>query len=148
LAGYEGDHNNNWMGEVVDTTYTGTWGIGVQIADLSFLEDLSHTVRVAYWNGTNDPAMARALSDPANRRSYFNTAWNQMSGSGIGGLYLTRNDYLVEFNLDSKYQIYENLDVILELGYIINGVDKNTWKWTDNQKEDAWKCALLFRYSF
>jgi hypothetical protein len=150
LAGYEGDFNRLWTGETVDTTYTGTWGIGAQISELSFLEDLSHTVRIAYWRGTNDPAMARALSDPeylySYLRSYNNTGWNQMPN--VGGLYLTKNDYLVEFNLDSKYQIYENLEAILELAYIVNGVDKNTWKWTKNQKEDAWKCALLFRYSF
>ncbi len=146
LAGYDGDFNRTMIGETVDTGYSGTWAIGAQLKDLSFLEDLTHTLRVTYWRGTNDPAMARALSDPTERRSYFNTAWNQMPN--VGGLYLTKNDYLVEFNLDSTYKIYENLDAIVELGYIINGVDKSTWKWTQNQKEDAWKCAVNFRYSF
>ncbi|MBR2611174.1 outer membrane homotrimeric porin, partial [Desulfovibrio sp.] len=38
-------------------TYAGTWGIGLQIADVSFVEDLKHTFRVAYWGGTNSPSM-------------------------------------------------------------------------------------------
>ena len=142
LAGYYGDLGSLAIGERIDTGYSGTWAVGAQIKDLSFLEDLSHTIRVIYWRGTNDPAMAKSLRDPD---AYVNTAWNQQLG---GSLYLTRNDYLVEFNLDSTYKIYENLEACVELGYIVNGVDKNTWKWSGNQKEDAWKVAINLRYSF
>ena len=145
-GGQYGEPENIQIAERVDTAYSGTWAIGAQVKDLSFLEDLSHTLRVVYWRGTNDPAMARALRDPlANGYSYDNTAWNEQPG---GTLYLTRNDYLVEFNLDSTYKIYENLEACLELGYIVNGVDKKTWKWSGNQKEDAWKVAINLRYSF
>jgi hypothetical protein len=147
-AGYYGDFGNLAIGERVETGYSGTWAVGAQIKDLSFLDDLSHTLRAIYWRGTNDPAMARALRDPLsddNGYSRFNTAWNNQPG---GVMYLTTNDYLVEFNLDSSYQIYENLEACVELGYIVNGADKKTWKWSGNQKEDAWKAALNIRYSF
>jgi hypothetical protein len=36
----------------------------------------------------------------------------------------------------------------VELGYIVNGTDKKTWKWSGNQKEDAWKAAINFRMNF
>ena len=96
-------------------TYAGTWGIGLQIADVSFVEDLKHTFRVAYWGGTNDG--------------------------------------LLEFNLVNSWQIYENLEANLELGYIINMMDRDTWdksyvsdrNWS---KQDAWKAQLIFAYSF
>jgi len=142
-----GEFGNLQTGKRIDTGYSGTWAAGAQIRDLSFLEDLSHTVRVVYWRGTNDPAMAKSLRNPENPQGSDpqNTAWNRQPG---GTLYLTTNDYLVEFNLDSTYKIYENLETCLELGYIYNGVDKKTWKWAGNQKEDAWKATLNFRYSF
>ena len=88
--------------------------------------------------------MARTLRVNEDTSNY-NTVWNSQPG---GILYLTTNDYLVEFNLDSTYKFYENLEACVELGYIVNGVDKNTWKWSGNQKEDAWKVALNLRYSF
>jgi len=147
LAGYYGDVGNNQVGERIDTGYSGTWAFGAQIRDMSFLEDLSHTLRVIYWRGTNDPSMAKSVRNPFNPNgsSYDNVGWNEQPWSTV---YLTKNDYLVEFNLDSVYKIYENLEACLELGYIINGVDKNTWKWSGNQKEDAWKISINFRYSF
>jgi len=146
LGGYYGDFGNLMIGERIDTGYSGTWAVGAQIKDLSFLNDLSHTLRVIYWRGTNDPAMAKSLRDPlTNGYSYDNTAWNEQAG---GVVYLTRNDYLVELNLDSTYKIYENLETCVELGYIVNGADKKTWKWSGNLKEDAWKIAVILRYSF
>ncbi|MDR2696748.1 MAG: outer membrane homotrimeric porin [Deltaproteobacteria bacterium] len=146
LGGQYGEPGSLQIAERADTGYSGTWAIGAQVSYLSFLDDLSHTVRIVYWRGANDPAMAAALRDPlSNGRSYANTAWNQQPG---GALYLTTNDYLVEFNLDSTYKIYENFEACVELGYIINGVDKSTWKWSGNQKADAWKLALNLRYTF
>ena len=122
-------------------TYAGTWGIGLQIADVSFVEDLKHTFRVAYWGGTNSPAMAK----------YVSTSYGWDNGLPEGP-YLTTNDGLLEFNLVNSYQIYENLEANLELGYIVNMVDDDTWKRsyrTDSyKKQDAWKAQLIFAYSF
>ncbi len=119
-------------------SYTGTWGIGLHIKDMSFVEDLSHTFRVAYWRGTNNPDMAKYVGD----------AFNNVGGNGT--IYLTTNDYLLEFNLDTTYQMYENLDVIVQLGYIVNGVDGETWDKFDGQgvKRDGYKAGVFFNYSF
>lgn len=131
-------------------TYAGTWGIGLQVRDMSFLEDLSHTFRVAYWGGTNSTDMVKYVNH---------------GGAGLGleefydGPYLTTNDGLLEFNLDNTYKIYENLSVNLDLGYIVNMMDRGTWarSWTKQgydgggdafSTHDAWRAQLTFNYSF
>ncbi len=121
-------------------SYSGTWGIGLQVRDMSFMEDLSHTLRITYWGGTNDADMMKHMDDPRG--------WRQ-----DGGLYLTHNDHLVEINLDSTYQIYENLQAVVELGYIFNGVDTEAWNNSTTSGgtvngQDAWKATLLMMYSF
>ena len=125
-------------------TYAGTWGVGLQIADVSFVEDLKHTFRVAYWGGTNSPSMVKYMGS--------GVAWNDTTAAQDGP-YLTTNDGLLEFNLVNSWQIYENLEANLELGYIVNMMDKDTWdksyvsdrNWS---KQDAWKAQLIFAYSF
>ncbi|MBQ9536748.1 MAG: outer membrane homotrimeric porin [Desulfovibrionaceae bacterium] len=129
----------------MNMTYAGTWGVGLHVRDMTFLEDLSHTFRVAYWGGTNSPDMVK----------YVNQSGAGMSNITFDGPYLTKNDGLVEFNLDNTYKIYENLSVNLDLGYIINCYDRGTWsrRWTKGNgngmsKHDAWKAQLTFAYTF
>lgn len=120
-------------------TYAGTWGLGVQLSDLTFMEGLSHTLRAVYWGGTNSPAMIRQTMSPQ--------AWSQGDG-----LYLTTLDHLVEFNVDTKISIYENLEAVVELGYIVNGLDRGAWRKHSEEKSyqnaDAWKAALIVKYTF
>ncbi|OUO54041.1 hypothetical protein B5F76_04295 [Desulfovibrio sp. An276] len=146
-----GDDNFGWASNscLYDSTlnYAGTWGIGLQLKEMSFLEDLTHTFRVAYWGGTNSPEMAKYANDP--------TAWNNQGDFAISdGLYLTRNDGLLEFNLINSYQMYENFEINLELGYMVNFFDQDTWKkaghdtYAAYEKQDAWKAQLIFAYTF
>ncbi|MFI3272719.1 MAG: outer membrane homotrimeric porin [Pseudomonadota bacterium] len=114
--------------------YSGTWGLGVQLNDISFIDDLKHSLRVAYWRGTNDPENAALYG-----------AGSTSSLHGGGYFYLTTDDYMVEFNADSTYQIYENLSASLQLGYAINGVDENTW---GVETKDGYKAAIVVRYTF
>ena len=113
----------------------GTWGIGIQLADFSFIEDLSHTLRFAYYTGTNDKDIIKAGIEPA----------------GFGSLYLTDGDHAWEINFDHTYQIYENLTMALELGYIHLDLDK-VWNgsdtWGTDKTSDAWKAQIHFNYSF
>ena len=126
-------------------TIDGTWGIGLQLADLSFVDDLTHTFRVAYWGGTNSPSMVKYMN---SGRAF------DMDGDAASteGPYLTTNDGLLEFNLTNVWQVYENLTAGLELGYIINMVDKDTWNRSfmssNFSKQEAWKASLVFAYSF
>ncbi len=135
------DGSNGWSldgGYDIMLAYDGTWGVGLQMVDMSFIEDLSHSLRVAYWAGTNSPSMMKYMGQGGWRTD--------------DGIYLTTNDSLVEVNLDTTWQIYDNLQAVVELGYIFNNVDAETWS-HDNVgstmgKEDAWKASLLFLYSF
>ena len=145
FTSFMGDGNLGWWLNDYNTSYAGTWGIGLQIRDMSFMEDLKHTFRVAYWGGTNSPSMVK----------YMNSAYAWDNGT-VDGPYLTTNDGLLEFNLVNTYQIYENLQLNLELGYVVNMIDQDTWKHTcesatwANQfsKQDMWKAQLVFAYSF
>ncbi len=145
FTSFMGDGERGWSvvsgtnaGYDLMLSYSGTWGVGAQIKDLTFVENLKHTLRVAYWGGTNSPAMSKYL--PA-------TAFT--AGEGV---YLTTRDGLVEINADSSYSIYENLEAVLELGYIVNAVTKGTWersfKNASCEKGDAYKAALIVKYSF
>ncbi len=125
----------------LNLTYAGTWGIGLRLKKMSFIEDLSHTFRVAYWGGTNSPEMVDEFGLTANN------AYNMGLGSSHGAMYLTTADHLIEFNFDTTYQIYENLQAIVQLGYIVNGIDEDTWKGMQ-EKRDAYKAQLIFSYSF
>ena len=128
----------------------GSWGIGLQVKDLSFVEDLKHTLRVAYYGGTNDHKVLRyARYDLRNQYTDFNvrTPWN-MSGRD---LYLTDKDSILEFNVNSYYQIYENLKMGLELAYAVNMMDSDTWKnatGASYSRQDMWSADLTFTYSF
>lgn len=152
FTSFVGDGNLNWgagPGDICDwnMSYAGTWGLGLQLKDMSFMEDLRHTFRVAYWGGTNAPSMVKYMQSA--------TSWNE--GYGGDGPYLTTNDGLLEFNLVNQWQIYENLEANLELGYVVNMMDKDTWEKSGYnggagngsfEKQDAWKAQLVFAYTF
>jgi hypothetical protein len=126
-------------------SYAGTWGIGARVKDFTFMEDLKHTLSVAYWGGTNSPAMVKYMAQSSD--------WYLGTDSTFGP-YLTTNDGLLEINLINNFQIYENLEMVLELGYIANFVDNSTWRHTNTgnntsfEKQDAWKAQLVFAYTF
>ena len=140
--GYYGIGNGN-NSVLVTGTGTGTWGVGIQLADVSFIEDLSHTLRFAYYRGTNDSDLVRKGGD------FF--------GYNGDSLYLTNDDSVFEVNFDHKYKIYENLTAVLELGYLHLSSDKSTWRRYNNsygrhkdmeETDDAWKAEINFRYEF
>ena len=82
----------------------------------------------------------------ANRGDWNSfTAWEN-------GPFLTTNDGLIDISLENKYTIYENLAVNLDLGYVVNCMNRGTWnrRWMGDtiQRKDAWKAQLMFDYTF
>ena len=147
FTSFLGDGNLGWGRQDYAVSYAGTWGIGAQLRDMSFVEDLSHTFRVAYWGGTNSTSMVK----------YMNNADSWRGGWGNEGPYLTTHDGLVEFNLVNSYKIYENLEMNLELDYVINCMNNGTWTRRGYNggagngtfsKQDMWKAQVVFAYSF
>lgn len=144
FTSFLGDGNMGWIAQDYALDYSGTWGVGIQLRDMTFIEDLSHTFRAAYWGGTNSTGMVK----------YMQTAysWNDGWASGTSP-YLTTNDGLLEFNLVNSYQMYENFQINLELDYVANFMDNDTWKKAGMRdssfdKQDAWKVQATFAYSF
>lgn len=144
FTSFMGDGNLAWAWEDYQTSYAGTWGIGLQLRDMSFIEDLSHTFRAAWWGGTNSTGMVKYME-----KAY---SWNYGSRN-FDGPYMTTRDGMLEFNLVNDYKMYEHFNINLELGYIANFMDNDTWKKAGARdssfaKQDIWKIQLGFLYNF
>jgi hypothetical protein len=144
-AGY-GSSIGQW-GECGDIMGTGlgTWGVGIQLANATFIKDLSHTLRFAYYRGTNDSDIPGLLGNDARVRGIKFRDDN---------LYLTTKDSVFEVNFDHQYKIYENLTAALELGWLHLKSDEDTWgpgsRTGGEGKEgtNAWKAQVYLTYSF
>ncbi len=124
------------------TSLAGTWGVMLQLKDISFVEDLKHTFRVAYYRGTNDKNMT------TNNGGRMDNPWEATSNDPAY-LYMTDKDSAWEFNLDTSYEIYKNLAVGLELGYIRLDISESAWgRDVENQSEDMYKIGVGLRYTF
>ena len=135
-------------------TYAGTWGVGLQIADVSFVEDLKHTFHISLLGGTNDPGILKKYHE---RTGEWMAPNNPEGTTKVGreNLYLTTRDYALEFGLLNEYKIYDNLQVNLEASYIALWLDKSDDVWGQSLTggdhrdiRDAWNVSVLFIYSF
>ena len=124
---------------LISSSGVGTWGIGAQLDGMSFVDKLSHTLRIAYIEGTNDKREGDSSLNPVDRRDHRATMGN--------GLYLTEKDYAIEFDFLTSYEVHENLTIFLEANYIYLDLDKKVWG-NAHKSTDAWKAQLLFEYSF
>ena len=106
----------------------GTWGVIAEYAGFSFLENLSHTARVLYIEGTNE-------NQP--------NAYNPGFGDSIE---LTEDDSAIEIDFDTTYQIYKNLSATLQLGYVF--FDQSNLAAGEEEADDIFRSALTFVYKF
>ena len=130
---------------------TGTWGVGLQLRDVNVIEDLYQTFRVNLIGGTNDPGMAKWLSSQglaANSGALSGTV-------GMDGLYLTHQDYALEWGLTSTTKVTENFTVALDVAYVALWLDHDSSVWgnsrmngRNDEVRDAWNFSLSYMYSF
>ena len=117
----------------------GLWGVVLHLKDISLMEDLKHTLRAGYYHGTNNSAMPKA----ANMTSY---------PSRIDGpfAYLTTSDNAWELNADTRYKIYENLELAVEAAYVRLNLDEGTWgkKIVNEVDKDSYRVSIGLKYSF
>ena len=141
---------------VLGSTMVGTWGIGARLKDVSFLEDLKHTLRVNFMGGTNAPKMAKYVSDYAayDKRGVSSVV---ETGFGYDPVYLTTEDYALEVGLTNTYKMYDNFTVMLDAAYLALWLDDSRSTWGKNPMKgynggdgvyDAWNVNLSFVYSF
>lgn len=139
---------------VLGSTMVGTWGVGVRLKDVSFLEDLKHTLRVNFMGGTNAPKMAKYVS----HNSFKDPATVAQYGTSYDPIYLTTEDYALEIGLTNTYKMYDNFTVMLDAAYIAMWLDDSRSTWGKNPMAgfagdrngvyDAWNVNLSFVYSF
>ena len=121
----------------------GFWTAGVSLKDIKLIDKLTHTAHLLYVKGTN------AVETVQNANSL-------VTGRVYGG-YLTSKDSLWEADFNTKYMIYDELAVNLDLGYINSSFDKDVWgtssktyanDYLNYGSNDAYSIKLGVAYSF
>ena len=110
----------------------GMWGIGVQMADVSFIDDLKHTARFMYMRGTNSGDSLEGVGR-GNKSSYKN------------GYFLT-SDAAYEINLLNEYKVNKNLTVALDFAYA--WLDLGEQRTNKDDTEGSFAAMLGIQYSF
>ena len=140
---------------VLGSTMVGTWGIGARLKDVSFLEDLKHTLRVNFMGGTNAPKMAKYVGQDLGKRGVYDVNGR---ANAYDPMYLTTEDYALEIGLTNTYKMYDNFTVMLDAAYVALWLDDSRSTWGKNPMAnfakggdgvyDAWNVNLSFVYSF
>ena len=126
---------------LVGATPAGTWAIGLGLEDIKFIDRLTSQLRVMYFRGTND---FDSLGDASALGFYGESAL------GLPGSMLGKDDSGIEVNLDNVINVYENLDMFVELAYIRLDIDNasNLDALGIDTDKNAWKGYVGFTYSF
>ncbi|SBW02825.1 putative Porin [uncultured delta proteobacterium] len=106
LYGLAGASWRRWDG-YLSNTGQGMWGMGIKIADVSFVDNLKHTLTGMWYGGTNKG------DSVDNKRSVRAGANNT-----FGERQLTTSDHAWEVNLVNEYKVNENLSFRFDVGYI------------------------------
>lgn len=101
----------------------GMWAVGAALRNITFMDQLSHDLVAFYGKGTNDEANV--------------------------GL-MTKKDTYWEANFNSRYKLYENLSLILELAYANVSLDQlNVGQAREDlAKDNLYRGVLGIVYSF
>ncbi len=121
----------------------GAWGLGASLNNMSFVEKLTHRLSFIYMRGTNAPSAIR------NINNLLGTSYNT-NGYFLMGRDLTWNESLVSINLDSSYQIYENLTAMNETGWAHGDFQKSVGDTPCKTGAtcDVWKVTFGLTYKF
>jgi len=117
---------------------TGSMGFVFALDKISFMKDLTHRIDFTYARGTNSP---RALR---NANALVPVGYYVQMGRD-----LTVNEDVYGIGFDTKYNIYENLALIVETGWSHGDFQKNVWthRFT-SAAADAWKVSFGLKYAF
>ncbi len=136
----------------IGSSMAGTWGVGLRIKDVSFVENLKHALRINLIGGTNDPGILKKLY----RQGKYEVV-NTSGTTGIDNLYMTQGDTALEIGLLNEYKMYENFTIALDANYIAmwmsddkyNGVKKQLSGISGGHDvRDAWNVSVSFAYEF
>lgn len=123
----------------------GLWTLGVSLLDISFIDSVTHTLTIAYGQGTNDSDLIKNAR--AGNEAWYVAYFAPATMGGYAG-YLTDDDSFWEIDFNTRYQMYENLVAFLEFGYLNLNLDDDVWGNVGDQAEAASKLAFILQYSF
>jgi hypothetical protein len=123
--------DDSWVEQALGVTGDGTglWTIGLKLADISFIENLTHTFVVAYAKGTSD-------------KDAFYPGEDELGNLEFKAVGFTEKDHAWEVYFANQYMIYENLAAIAEFGYCAPYL-KNV-----DGEDPAYFGAVGFQYNF
>jgi hypothetical protein len=132
-AGYNGTFYA--VNNVYDRHYTsllspyglGMWGIGLKLADVSFVDKLKHTAMFAYMGGTNQ-------GDSIDRRAVAGTI------DQFGGSYLMTSDRAYEISIRNQYKVTDNLELSADFAYVWLDLGDH---WSDKEDTTGSFAAML-----
>ncbi len=136
----------------IGSTMTGTWGVGLRVRDMSFLENLKHTFRVNLIGGTNDQGVLKEIYKYGGVQNI-----NQYGQLGVNSLYMTQGDTALEIGLSNTYKMYENFSIVLEGNYLALWLADDKYAGYKAQLSggksqhnvcDAWNVNVTFAYEF
>ena len=140
---------------VLGNSMVGTWGIGARLKDMSFVENLKHTLRLNVMGGTNSTTMTRYLSNHNSAYKTISTSGPNANLAGMDPLYMTTNDTAMEVGLTNTYKVYDNFTIMLDAAYIATWLDQSRGVWGNSrmngrsdQERDPWNVNLSFVYAF
>lgn len=124
---------------LITSTGVGTWGLGLQLDGVTFVDKLSHTLRAVYIRGTNDHDIIMNSGATRDDNPF------KLMGEAV---YLTDKDWALEFDFVSSYEVHENLTVYLDTSYVKLDLNSSVWGSADARTTNAWKAQILFKYAF
>ena len=109
LSKYASNGNVISRKNIITSVWTGTWGFGARLKNVSFFDDIKHTLRINHFRGTNAPVMAKYfLGKKVAGGDYTTTTVGTDFNAGVEGVYLTTQDSATEFSLVNEWKIYKN----------------------------------------
>ena len=149
--GFDGqsDYGVSQRYDAIGQTNIGTWGIMAQLKDISFLQDLKHTLKFGFYQGTNNKNMPQN----AGMTTYLGANSNGYSAPNVDALYLTTKDNAWEVDFVTNYMIYKDLALSIDLAYVRLNMDSGVWKdimgsaW-DNRSKNAYRVGAYMKYTF
>lgn len=139
---------------LIGHSMAGTWGVGLRTNKISFLEDLTSSIRVNLIGGTNDPNLIKKIHDKTGVWMSPNNYSNE-NPTGMENLYMTTRDTALEFGITNNYMIYKNLKLGFDASYMKLYLDKSSSVWGNSKMNgksdnvaDSWNVSLYLAYNF
>ena len=101
----------------------GLWAIGLKVADVSFVDNLKHTVLATYYGGTNKG------DSWTNKR----TPGSAAGGDRFSGNTMMTSDRAYDITLLNEYKVNENLTLKLDFSYMWLDLG-DSWKDSEDTK--------------